>query len=535
MPEVDAATGKSINPHIPRKCSIPALACHFSYSVAVYANLRLAEFMAQAPWYMDTGVGPSLSHHKNTKVYNADPSKLDSRYDRGGKAHVQAVTKYRKGACPNCGAMHSVKDCLERPRKIGAKFSGKDFAADEMAVAKRVDDFDAKRDRWDGYDPAMYSKVIEEHQALEEARRQLREEEIDKTTDIKTVEKVAKVGKKKQKKKDEDNDDFGSSDESADDEEERYAEGADAVGQKVDTKTRITVRNLRIREDTAKYLLNLDVDSAYYDPKTRSMREAPNPDKGDAAFHGENFVRHSGDAQEMQRLQLFAWQSEQRGHDVHALSNPTAAAAVYKEYLQKKDKLKDTSKTSILDRYGGEEHLQRVPKELLAGQTENYVEYSRSGQLVKGQETIKARSKYDEDVFPGNHKSVWGSWFDLATHRWGYRCCHSYIKGSYCAGQAGIDAEREEAAGGGRILMPAPTATSAPGKSMAEMHASKTAEERERERKEYDDKLASSGKRKQDDGVVTESDMEEYRRKKSRGNIEDPLANVNSEELLPMT
>jgi hypothetical protein len=30
-----------------------------------------------------------------------------------------------------------------------------------------------------------------------------------------------------------------------------------------------------IREDTAKYLLNLDVKSAYYDPKTRSMRENP--------------------------------------------------------------------------------------------------------------------------------------------------------------------------------------------------------------------------------------------------------------------
>ena len=68
--------------------------------------------------------------------------------------------------------------------------------------------------------------------------------------------------------------DFGSSDED-DDDEEKYADAADAVGQKLDTKTRITVRNLRIREDTAKYLINLDPESAYYDPKTRSMRDAP--------------------------------------------------------------------------------------------------------------------------------------------------------------------------------------------------------------------------------------------------------------------
>ena len=44
-------------------------------------------------------------------------------------------------------------------------------------------------------------------------------------------------------------------------------------------QTRVSVRNLRIREDTAKYLRNLDVRSAYYDPKTRSMRSNPNPEK----------------------------------------------------------------------------------------------------------------------------------------------------------------------------------------------------------------------------------------------------------------
>ena len=37
----------------------------------------------------------------------------------------------------------------------------------------------------------------------------------------------------------------------------------------------MSVRNLRIREDTAKYLLNLDVKSAYYDPKTRSELPIP--------------------------------------------------------------------------------------------------------------------------------------------------------------------------------------------------------------------------------------------------------------------
>jgi hypothetical protein len=46
-------------------------------------------------------------------------------------------------------------------------------------------------------------------------------------------------------------------------------------GTKFDAKARFTVRNLRIREDTAKYLFNLDTESAFYDPKTRTMRADP--------------------------------------------------------------------------------------------------------------------------------------------------------------------------------------------------------------------------------------------------------------------
>lgn len=312
---------------------------------------------------------------------------------------------------------HQLKDCLERPRKKGAKFTGKDIAPDEVLHDERaglnglegMGDWDAKRDRWDGYDPAQHKAVVVEYEALEEARRKLREEAIDKGSldaDAKAVKKLAKAGKpsKKRKKEAEDDDDFGSSDESDNgdgqgDDEDKYAEGADVAGQRLDTKTRVTVRNLRIREDTAKYLRNLDPESAYYDPKTRSMREAPvaNVRPEDAVFAGDNFHRHSGGAQEVQRLQLFAWQSEQRGNDVHINSNPTQSHLLHREFLDKKVELKETSSASILQKYGGEKYLQSVPRELLGGQTEDYVEYSRTGQVVKGRERAKARSKYEED------------------------------------------------------------------------------------------------------------------------------------------
>lgn len=48
----------------------------------------------------------------------------------------------------------------------------------------------------------------------------------------------------------------------------------------VDSRQTVSVRNLRIREDTAKYLRNLDSNSAFYDPKTRSMRENPYQETG---------------------------------------------------------------------------------------------------------------------------------------------------------------------------------------------------------------------------------------------------------------
>lgn len=43
------------------------------------------------------------------------------------------VYKYRKGACENCGAItHKKSECMDRPRKVGAKFTGKNFKSDEI-------------------------------------------------------------------------------------------------------------------------------------------------------------------------------------------------------------------------------------------------------------------------------------------------------------------------------------------------------------------------------------------------------------------
>ena len=65
-----------------------------------------------------------------------------------------------------------------------------------------------------------------------------------------------------------------------------------------DDKVRTDVRNLRQREDTAKYLRNLDPNSAHYDGKSRIMKDNPNPHlaESEQLFKGDNFVKFSGDA-----------------------------------------------------------------------------------------------------------------------------------------------------------------------------------------------------------------------------------------------
>jgi pre-mRNA-processing factor SLU7 len=94
---------------------------------------------------------------------------------------------------------------------------------------------------------------------------------------------------------------------------------------KLDSETHIAVRNLQIREDTAKYLRNLDSNSAYYDPKTRSMRESPYGDaNASTVVHaGNNYLRNSGDVDAMRALQMFAWQAEDRGAALSLAANPS--------------------------------------------------------------------------------------------------------------------------------------------------------------------------------------------------------------------
>ncbi|KFZ55538.1 Pre-mRNA-splicing factor SLU7, partial [Podiceps cristatus] len=372
--EVDEE-GKDINPHIP-------------------------QYISSVPWYIDPSKRPTLKHQRPQPEKQKQYSSSGDWYKRGVQEHAVA-TRYRKGACENCGALtHKKKDCMERPRKVGAKYTGMNIAPDEHVQPQLMFDYDGKRDRWNGYNPEEHMKIVEEYSKVDLAKRTLKAQKLQEELASGKLEQVNSP--RHQWGEEEPNSQTERDHNSEDEDEDKYADDIDMPGQNFDSKRRITVRNLRIREDIAKYLRNLDPNSAYYDPKTRAMRENPyantgkNPDE--VGYAGDNFVRYTGDTISMAQTQLFAWEAYDKGSEVHLQADPTKLELLYKSFKVKKEDFKAQQKESILEKYGGQEHLDAPPAELLLAQTEDYVEYSRHGTVIKGQEKAIACSKYEEDI-----------------------------------------------------------------------------------------------------------------------------------------
>ncbi|KLJ05605.1 pre-mRNA-splicing factor slu7 [Blastomyces silverae] len=455
-------------------------------------NEYIPAFISKKPFYVDdeSSANDYLEHQRLQK------SKTEQKWYDRGKRVGPAATKYRKGACENCGSMsHKVKDCLSRPRKLGAKWTGKDIQPDEEI--QKVDlDWDAKRDRWNGYDASEYRNVVEEYEELEALKRQAKERAERKELQAGDEEEEGHDG------------DDGA-------EEAKYAEESD-MGRQQSTAT----RNLRLREDTAKYLLNLDLDSAKYDPKTRRMVDmGAQSDLAAALVAEENFIRGSGDAAEFERAQRYAWESQERGDKdrQHLQANPTSG-----EYFRKKEKEQveekhKTQRQALLEKYGGEKHLQPAPmRDAAVIENERFVEYDETG-AIKGEPKKVAKSKYAEDILINNHTSVWGSWW--SNFLWGYACCHSTVKNSYCTGEEGKTAFEEAQ---DMLLNDMKKA----GQEEEERGEKESAKEQSQLDKKRDKSApdTSLGKRtlKEMQQGVTEEELEAY--KKSRSAAADPMA-----------
>ena len=411
---------------------------------------------------------------------------------------------------------HKTKECLSRPRKAGAKWTGKDIQADEVVSDIKLG-WDAKRDRWNGYDAAEYSNVVAEYEELQAAKKAtkassaLNEPQLDDSS----ASTPAPTG-------DDDN------------EETRYAEETD-MGRNQPTST----RQLRLREDTAKYLLNLDLDSARYDPKTRSMDIAPtNTDDAE-----DGFVRPTleGDAANFERAQRYAWETQEGNSSgaataavkkLHLQANPTEGEILLKQQTLLAAEKRAARQAYLESQYGNTAlKPDDTVKALLTASNSTFVEYDDSGAIKGSKNKIVGipKSKYPEDIYPSNHTSTFGSWW--SNFQWGYACCHSLVRNSYCTGEEGKRAfEEAERLKGGELLLEDGKEEDLQQRNVDEDgYTGKQQDEHTKENPPIaSEKGGEKGARKRTakelrDGI-TEEEMEGYKR--SRVDASDPMAKM---------
>ncbi len=295
-----------------------------------------------------------------------------------------------------------------------------------------------------------------------------------------------------------------------DDEKKDFISSEANIESKKDPKTRTTIRNLRIREDTASYLKDITENSTtQYDPKSRRTK-----DVSGIVDESSEFTRATNDATQFTDVQRYAWEAYEKGQDIHLFGAPSQAELAFREYQGKKEVLTKEQRDAILARYGGKEHLEK-PKELLVSQSDHFVTYNPDGTIARGQEKMPAipRSKYEEDVFINNHTSVWGSYWENG--QWGYACCAQFVKNSYCIGKSGIAAKEKFQ------------------QDMQERTVERTDGEESTPQKTEDKKPPKSEQRRKYNSVdtdvgVTPEEIEAYKKKRQRA--EDPMANFANKE-----
>ncbi|KAH8055761.1 hypothetical protein JL722_8112 [Aureococcus anophagefferens] len=343
-PEVDVNSGAMINPHNP-------------------------DFITKRPWYLGDS-GPSLQHHDTRGAATASEVSMaeadahlrrrrgawDARVGGGAVAVVEVgawIEALYRGKTPWLPRA-SRRRCPRAAPKAGA---GARSGLESLGKVA----YDAKRDRWHGYDPSMHKETEDRYAELDAARARRKDKRQDARSKearaaAKAERKQAKAAEKAAGGGDDDDDsdsdsDSDDSDDEGDDEfrlddaeagdfQKRIARQGGVGGAQMKT----TVRNLRIREDTAKYLRNLDPDSAFYDPKTRAMRENPTPnvDPKDLVYAGDNFARATGDALELAATHCFAWDAD-----------PSRSSR--KKFEAKKAALDREKQQAILDKYGAQD------------------------------------------------------------------------------------------------------------------------------------------------------------------------------------
>ncbi|ODQ68332.1 hypothetical protein NADFUDRAFT_81328 [Nadsonia fulvescens var. elongata DSM 6958] len=436
-------------------------------------NPYIPYFISKVPWYLnqdgtankDTVVGKDgdadyLSHQRKANREKDGKSSLydDVQNEKKDKELDTMVIKFKKGSCKNCGSMsHKEKDCLERPRKLGVKYSKLHMKSSSSSQAssstagytaeyakgkKTRNNWDEKRDMWEGWDSEMYNGVLKKY---EEKEKKEKEEQELADREVALVGPVGPVGPLKPGKKDEELDEaiinmtFGGGLRSS--ATKSVIEASAGSGGNNST-------SMRNREDTALYLRDLSEDAPVYNPKSKVLMDESMGYIDDKGLFRRNL---SGAALEYEKLNEQVEKAMDQGIGMHLQANPTESAQLIKRLARDEQERVEKKRKELTAKYGDVEQASGNPKRMrreltvkpVTGVDPDRLDETRSTTVnshnveskmaparATSSHSDSSASKYEEDVHVGNHSSVWGSyWKDGA---WGYACCQSLDKRSYC-------------------------------------------------------------------------------------------------------
>jgi pre-mRNA-processing factor SLU7 len=298
----------------------------------------------------------------------------------------EIVYKYREGACENCGAMtHTKKFCIERPRKVGVKYMGKNFGKNEK-MKKSRSGFEAKRDNWEYYNPENHTELLREYELKEEIKKDLN---LDK-------------GENEYKERPDDNTHYLDKD---------------------DDTRETNYHSLRQREDIASYLKKNEGQDKVMEKKAG---------------------KYTGDSLKLLKQERAIWeQIEVHGQEVfNSVATPTATELMFRKKQERKEQKEQKRNEELVSRYGQDSttlgkrssvqfegknrgKLMREDKDLLVIKEEDEIRH----QMKKETESLVVK-----ETKRGGHKNVWGSWWNKELG-WGYKCCYGTNRYERCLGQ----------------------------------------------------------------------------------------------------
>ncbi|CCK71709.1 mRNA splicing protein SLU7 KNAG_0H02940 [Huiozyma naganishii CBS 8797] len=289
-----------------------------------HENEHIPRYIKTKPWFYgekgkDGQADDYLEHHRQ------DPTKknlFDIDNNGVSKLGRGIVDSFKDGSrpagstlCENCGARgHLKRDCLERPRKVPAV---QEVAVQSSNVKIRDDeklDWDAKKDRWFGYSGEDYDAVLDKwgdrvHGATLDDGGQGDQYDTDEEVEL------TKLGLLEEFK-------------------ERRAKRSQV------TKGNGVKASIRLREDKAAYLNDINSSETRYDPKSRIYKDET---VGSIDEKSKMFRRYlTGEGAELDELNKFsrtyAKQAGVRDEVVDAkkiehvlIANPTKYEAMLKK------------------------------------------------------------------------------------------------------------------------------------------------------------------------------------------------------------